>query len=161
MAKVIIVDENDEIIDYKERAELVRNDIYRVSALWITNTQGDILLAQRSFSKAHNPGVWGPAVAGTIEEGEDYETNILKEAEEEIGLTNIQPIFFSKNRISGEHEYFTTWFTAVIEKELADFKINDEVAAIRWISRDELKKEYREHPEHFIPSARNWLPQFI
>jgi len=161
MAKVIIVNENDEIIGYKERRDLERNDIYRVSSLWITNSQGDVLLAQRAFNKSHDPGKWGPAVAGTVEENENYETNITKEMFEEIGLSDVKPAFFSKTRISGEHEYFTTWFTAIINKNLADFKINEEVAAIRWVSRGELKKEYSEHPENFIPSAHNWLPLFI
>ncbi len=30
--------------------------------------------------------MWGSAVAGTVEKGEDYESNIYKETEEEIGL---------------------------------------------------------------------------
>ena len=33
------------------------------------------------------PEVWGPAVSGTNEEGETYDSNIIKEAQEEIGLT--------------------------------------------------------------------------
>ncbi|MFA6422790.1 MAG: NUDIX domain-containing protein, partial [Candidatus Buchananbacteria bacterium] len=86
MAKIIIVNENDEAIGHKERNELDFSDIYRVSGLWITNLKGEILLAQRAFTKNHDPGKWGPAAAGTVEEGEDYETNILKEAEEELGL---------------------------------------------------------------------------
>ena len=33
----------------------------------------------RSFTKSHDPGKWGPAVAGTVEEGETY--NFLKEGQ--------------------------------------------------------------------------------
>ena len=84
--KTIIVNENDEIIGYKGKGTLEKSDIYRVSALWIQNSKGDILLAQRKLTKKHSPGKWGPAVAGTNDEGESYESNIIKETEEEIGL---------------------------------------------------------------------------
>lgn len=87
-SKIIIVDENDTIIGHKNRDSMEDGDMYRVSALWIQNSKGDILLAQRSFDKRNDPGKWGPAVAGTVEEGETYESNIIKEAEEEIGLKN-------------------------------------------------------------------------
>lgn len=104
--KIIIVDENDEIIKHKERGTLNQSDIYRVSALWIQNSKGEILLAQRSFNKKNHPGKWGPAVAGTNDEGETYESNIVKEAEEEIGLKNISFQKSINQKVEGEHNYF-------------------------------------------------------
>ena len=67
--EIIIVDKEDNIIGYKDRYKLDPSDIYRVSALWLTNSKEDILLAQRSFDKKHYPGKWGPAVAGTVKKG--------------------------------------------------------------------------------------------
>src|SRR3989338_4963070 len=99
--KIPIVDENDEIIEYKDEKDRKPEDICRVAGLWVTAPNGDILLAQRAFVKKRSPGVWGPAVAGTVEEGETYEQNIIKEAEEEIGLKNLKPIFGPKIRRSG------------------------------------------------------------
>lgn len=84
----VIVNENDEIIGHKLREEVdPKNDIYRVSALWVTNSAGDVLIAQRKLTKKHAPGKWEPAVAGTVEKGETDESNIYKEAQEEIGLS--------------------------------------------------------------------------
>ncbi len=34
------------------------------------------MLAQRKFTKNHNPGTWGPAVTGTVAESETYDSNI-------------------------------------------------------------------------------------
>jgi len=56
MVLIPIVDEKDKIIGYKDRKEIQKEDIYRVSALWITNSKDEILLAQRAFSKSHDPG---------------------------------------------------------------------------------------------------------
>lgn len=38
--KIIIVDENDKIIGYKDRELINSDDIYRVSGLWIKNSEG-------------------------------------------------------------------------------------------------------------------------
>ena len=84
MALIPVVNEQDEIIGYKERAEIQKDDIYRIVSLRITNPQGQILIAQRAFTKKHAPGKRSPAVAGTVEKGETYEQNIRKEAKEEL-----------------------------------------------------------------------------
>lgn len=78
--KIPVVNEQDEIIDYKDRSVLDPRDLCHVTGLWVTDSDGNILLAQRSFKKKHDPGIWGPAVSGTVEEGETYESNIIKEA---------------------------------------------------------------------------------
>src|SRR3989338_789730 len=77
--RVVIVDKNDKIIGHKHRGTLNKEDIYRVSALWITNSQKEILLARRHHTKTHDPRKWGPAVAGTVDEGESYVDNIINE----------------------------------------------------------------------------------
>jgi isopentenyldiphosphate isomerase len=151
MTKNIIVNENDEIIGYKQRSEIKQDDIYRVSALWVKNSQGDILLAKRSMTKKNSPGKWGPAVAGTVEEGETYESNIIKEAEEEIGLILKDFKKLDKIRRTGEHNYFGQWFEAVIDKKIDEFKIQeDEVEQIKWFSKNELKNEAKNNPESLL-----------
>ena len=155
--RIVIVDEDDRIIGHIARDELYGREnqiIYRVSVLWITNPRGDILLAQRALTKKHHPGKWGPAVAGTVDEGETYEDNVLKEAEEELGLTNIQPQKSIKRRttpaING-HNHFTQWYTLVIDKPAADFTIQkDEVEQVRWFTRAALKEKVHNHPEQFV-----------
>jgi isopentenyl-diphosphate Delta-isomerase len=155
--QIIIVNNQDEVIGYKERGAQSKQDIYRVSALWITNSKGDILLAQRKFTKSHDPGKWGPAVAGTLEEGETYESNILKEAEEEIGLKNISPVLGLKRRSTGEHNYFTQWYTLTLDKPARNFTIQEEeVEQVKWFTRKELEKKQLEYPENYFKNLR-WL----
>ncbi|OGI75966.1 hypothetical protein A3C67_01195 [Candidatus Nomurabacteria bacterium RIFCSPHIGHO2_02_FULL_42_19] len=115
--KIPIVDKNDDVIEYRERNDQDANAIYRVSSLWIRNSKGEILLARRAFSKSHDPGKWGPAVAGTVEEGETYESNIIKEAEEELGLTNIQLVSGARLRKRTNYNYFVQQFSIVLDKK--------------------------------------------
>lgn len=159
--KIIIVDEEDNIIGYKDRETVTSEDIYRVSALWITNSQGEILLAKRSLTKTHNPGQWGPAVAGTVEEGEDYLVNIIKESLEEIGLKDIIPRVGPKIRVRGKYNFFGQWYTLVVDKALNEFVIDErEVAEIRWISKDNLQREIQIDSSKFSGSMQRFIKLF-
>lgn len=158
MSKIIVVDENDNEIGFKERSEIGPDDIYRVSGLWLTNSKGKILLAQRSFNKhpAHSPGKWGPAVAGTVEKGETYEENIKKEIEEEIGLKDLKlRSVETKFRDTGVRKYFVQIFTAKYDMPAEEFKIpKDEVWQVKWFSKKELKTLLKNKSEDFVTSMK-------
>jgi isopentenyldiphosphate isomerase len=129
-----VVDGNDEYIGDKERSELdFQKDIYRVAALWLTNSANEVLIAQRKFSKDRDPGLWGPAVAGTVEPGETYETNIYKEAEEEIGLSGLVFTLGPKLRVKTPRNYFCQWY------------------------KDKLVQEVAQQPEKYIPTMAEVL----
>lgn len=164
MAKITIVDKEDNVIGEKDRSEITPPDIYRVSALWLTNSRDDILLAQRSFNKKNQPGKWGPAVAGTVEADEDYDKNIVKEIEEEIGLkVSIKdltkgPKLFRNGEL---HKYFGQWYLYAIDKPAPEFRIkHDEVEKVKWFSKNDLEEAFNAHPDDFLSSAPEWLKLF-
>jgi isopentenyldiphosphate isomerase len=161
--KIIIVDKDDNEIGLKERKDKVQGDIHRVSALWLRNSKGEFLLAQRSFSKPRNAGKWGPAVEGTVEEGENYFNNIVKETEEEIGIKDIEftegPKIFSDRK--GGKNHFKQFYTAVLDKSENDFVVQkEEVESVKWFTRDELKKEISKNPEMFLEKMSDYLLMF-
>lgn len=150
---IIIVNQNDEIIWYKKRGTLKSEDIYRVSALWITNSSGEVLLAQRAFTKKHHPGMWWPAVAGTNDKGETYMSNIIKETEEEIWIYNIKPILYKKVKAKSKYNHFTQWFLLKLDKNISEFKKQEEeVEELRWFSKEELLNWFENEPENFLKS---------
>ncbi|MEO6761633.1 MAG: NUDIX domain-containing protein [Candidatus Saccharimonadales bacterium] len=159
-----IVNNDDEFIGLVDRLEADYSKIiYRVSGLWLTNSLGEVLMAQRKFTKRSDPGAWGPAVAGTLDEGETYESNIYKEAEEEIGLTGVKFDLGPKIRVTEPRNYFCQWFTVNLDRPASEFKLQeDEVEAVRWISKGDLVQDITEHPEkyiqHFEHSLRLLLP---
>lgn len=152
---VQIVNKNDELIGHCNRLERPAGAIYRVSALWIENSEYEVLLAQRGLTKKMHPGVWSTAVAGTVDKGETYEENILKETEEEIGITltidDIVPIYKRFNDIPG-NEYFSTHYLYLTDRDISEFtKEEGEVEALKWMPYDELEQDVREHPERYTP----------
>ena len=161
MDAIIIVDDCDNIIGIKERNSITKKDVYRVSALWITNSKDEILLARRSLNKEHSPGKWGPAVTGTIEENETYDSNMIKETEEEIGLKNIKPQKGLKIKMVTKYNYFCQWYFLKIDRNLEEFKIQkSEIEEIEWFSREELSHKINENQDEFILSVRRGLEMF-
>ncbi|MFA6077211.1 MAG: NUDIX hydrolase [Candidatus Paceibacterota bacterium] len=159
--RIPIVNEQDEIIKIIDSTDRQKSDICRVSALWVTDRDGNVLLAQRSFSKKFSPGLWGPAVAGTLEEGETYESNILKEAQEEINLVGIKPNKENKTRMSTTHEYFCQWFSVVVDGGYPFVKQDSEVEKVKWFTKEELLKLFADKPEIFVQSFKYLVNYFI
>lgn len=150
MAKLYIVNEKDEIIRETERETVSTDEIVRTTALWITNDKGDILLSQRSFSKKYNPGRWDPAAAGTVEAGESYESNIEKEAFEEIGIKNEQFELGPKRFFQKPYRCFCQFFSWQTDLPSEEFTIQaDEINAIKWWKIEELKKAIKDNPDQF------------
>lgn len=163
MEQVIIVNENDEEIGSIPRIKISPKYFYRISSLWITNSKNEILIAKRALTKKSNPGKWGPAVAGTNAVGETYESNIIKEAEEEIGINlndfNLKKSFKQK-RISKQftNRYFNQWFCVKIDKKINEFKIDKkEVIEIKWIKKEELLNYFNKNPNNFVGSFKDML----
>ena len=151
----IIVDENDEIIGHKNRSEIVSGDIYRATGLWIENSAGEVLLGQRSLAKKNEPGKWGPAVSGTVEKGETYESNIAKEAQEEIGLIGCEFQKVEKMRISEKRNYFAQWFFVKVDRKIEEFVLEDGAfEQIKWFKSKELKSALEAAPENFVPGLK-------
>lgn len=167
MSRITIVDESDKPIGSKERDLVGPEDIYRVAAIWITSPRGTILMAQRAAGKKHSPGKWAAAVVGTVEDGEDYKTNAVKEATEEIGLTvhadKLHEGPLQRIRIPNPtRNYFCQWFyyTTDMPIEVLELKA-DEVADLKWFSKDELLELMDKQPTMFVESAQTWMKEVM
>jgi isopentenyl-diphosphate delta-isomerase len=151
-----VVDENDEVIGYKLRYDITTNDIYRVAALWIVNSKGNILLTKRVATKTHDPDKWQPAVAGTVEKDESYLENVIKETKEEIGVdvNENELVPWPKHlRRNTPWNYFAQMFTYKTDKKISEFIPKKyEVAGIKWFSPDDIEKLLKESPDFFVKS---------
>ncbi len=159
--RIPIVNEQDEIIKNIDSKDRKPGEITRVTGIWVGNEKGEVLLAQRAFNKKRDPGLWGPAAAGSVEEGETYESNAIKELEEEIGLKNVKLIKGPKSRRSTSHEYFAQMFIAFVKSDYSFIKQDEEVEALKWFSKEELFKLLKEKPEIFLPSIQRTSGYFF
>ncbi len=154
--KVLIVDDQDKVIGSLDRRKIREGiDIFRCSALWLTNSKGDVLIAQRHHTKAKEPNKWGPAVAGTVEHDETYESNIYKEAEEEIGLSGVKFVLGPKLMSVGPRKQWIQLFTAKLDRPESEFRLQeDEVEKVAWVPKEELIKDVAQNPGKYVPSMQ-------
>jgi isopentenyldiphosphate isomerase len=160
-----IVNEKDEIIWYKERWTLkFPEDIYRISSLWLENSKWEVLIAQRSLAKENQPWIRWPATAWTNAKWETYESNIIKEAKEEIWLElknykigpKQPPELYTKNR-----RHFCQRFIAQSDLDISQFQLEkDWVEKIQRISKDKITKRVKTKPEEFTPNANKYIELF-
>lgn len=162
MAKIPIVDRHDQVIGYKERTQInAKLDIYRGASLWVTNSNHEVLLAQRSFSKKLDPGKWGEAVGGTVENHDTYLQTIVREAEEELGLIDLELTEGPKQLIRGPYQYFTQWYFAELDLPLEEFSPQEsEVESLQWISAKELVADHNLNPMSYISSMKEIIELF-
>ncbi len=166
MSNCTVVDTEDRVLDYLPVEELLPGDIYRITGLWLHDGRGQVLIAQRSATKANDPNRWGPAVAGTVEQGETYESNIYKEATEELGLENKvfqqgSKLFVNDNGY-GQGYFVQLYLCEIDELTVKNFLLQpDEVQRVRWISLDELRGWVQTAPAEFTVSFSQALESVV
>jgi len=98
-----------------------------------------------------------------LEKGETYESNILKEIEEEIGVSlepaDIQSIgnFYEET----SHKYFVGTFYAKIDSKTNFVLQKEEVEAVKWISWFDLEKDIIENPTKYLLSLNRGILERI
>ncbi|EGK03151.1 NUDIX hydrolase [Dysgonomonas gadei] len=101
-----LVDETGNIIGQAPRS--VCHDgsklLHPVIHLHIFNSEGDLYLQKRSPTKDVQPNKWDSSVAGHIDLDEMPYMAAWREAREELGLSDIEPIFITKYIIETEKE---------------------------------------------------------
>ena len=91
---------------------------------------------------------------GTVEKGETYESNAIKEIGEEIGLKNVPLKFYKKLYYENSNgRRFCCIFIAFSDKKENEFVLQEEeVAEVKWISLEELSSWSQKSPDDFLPS---------
>jgi len=155
--KITLVDKNDNVIGEAERGmERDGVDIYRVSALWLVNSRDELLVVRRAYTKAHHPGRLACSVAGTVEVGETYLSNVEKEAEEELGVTGVEFEELFKDFRDGQYLHFTMWYVGECDLEIGDFKADPrEVAEIFWMKYEDVVQDLKDNPDGWVGAGKS------
>ena len=116
-----------------------------------------ILLGQRSATRAFYPGVWD-AFGGHVEPGEGHEQTLIRELQEELGITPTQWNYletFSLSQPNKETDLLTIylylvtdWIGTPINRQL------EEHSTIGWFSLEQATQLHLAHPTYPTIFAR-------
>ena len=93
-----IVDEEGNVIGCMTRREAHdgTKKLHPVVHLHLFNSNGELYLQKRPDWKDIQPGKWDTAMGGHVDYGEDIKHSLMREAREELGIVEFEPIFITK-----------------------------------------------------------------
>ena len=140
-----IVDENGNVIDAATRKECHSGSklLHPVVHLHILNETKDALYMQkRSMLKDIQPGKWDTAVGGHVDLGENVNMALMREAKEELGLTDFTPSHVVSYVFESEieRELVNTVSTVVNQNEVKIVIDPEEISEGRFWTFAEIKE---------------------
>lgn len=140
----VVNEQNEPTGEKLPRSAVHEHDAYwhRTTIIWVVNLKKEVLCQQRSFKKDENPGKWQSYFGGHVNVGESYDENAAREVQEELGITisikDLRAICIRKNET---HKHFGQVYLLRWDGDISKLTFNDgEVAQVKWISVDELKR---------------------
>ena len=153
MENVILVDTNDTPVGQMEKLKAhLKGELHRALSVLIFNSEGEILLQQRAFSKYHTPGLWSNTCCSHPRPGEDSLEAATRRLGEEMGFTTpliksfdfIYRAHFDNGLI--EHEFDHVFFgTFDAEPVINPEEAND----FKWVKLNNLMEDMRSVPENY------------
>lgn len=148
--KVILVNEKDEPIGLMEKIEAHEKALlHRAFSVFVFNKKNELMIQQRAFSKYHSPGLWTNTCCSHQREGETNVEAGKRRLQEEMGFsTELQDTisFIYKAPFDNgltEHEFDHI----LVGNFDGEPDLNpEEVAAWKWVSLDNLKKDMKKNP---------------
>ena len=149
-----VVDEEDNIVGKAERSKVHSSGlIHRSVFFFVFNEKNEILVNKRSRTKEFYPGYYSIALGGHLNSGESYEQAVIREAEEELGISEAKPVFikfFKRRKEEKDKENVKLYAFFINSKE--KLKIDkSEISEAFFTSLEEVKKLMEK--EKFIPDT--------
>jgi len=159
---LILVDEADREIGHLSKGECHNGDgvLHRAFSLFIFNSDGELMLQQRSDDKRLWPLFWSNSCCSHPRRGESMDVATERRLEQELGMAADFHFLF-------KFQYHARYHDLGSENEMCSVYVglcddpprpnSTEISAVRWITADALDREFQEQPEVLTPwFAREW-----
>jgi isopentenyl-diphosphate delta-isomerase type 1 len=150
-----VVDAEDRVIARRRRVEVHAEGLFhRAVHLFVFHPDGRMLLQKRSRWNDAEPGKWTSSCAGHLDAGEDYNAAVMREAGEELGLElpNLPEKIAYLRAVPELGQEFVTVYRLVATGPFVFPE--DEVEALEWWEREDLRQAVEATPDHFAGSFR-------
>jgi isopentenyldiphosphate isomerase len=150
-----VVNERDEVIGRNTRSAVHRLGLmHRAVHVLVFNARGQVFLQKRSLLKDRQPGLWDSSASGHVDSGEDYDTSVRREMQEEIGLrVEKTPRRLFKVPPGPETDHEHVWVYRC-EAEGPFVLSPEEIETGGWFSQAQVDEWMRDRPEEFARAFR-------
>ncbi len=154
---VTLVDENDNVVGYKEKYEAHHNPVplhRAISVIIVSPDNKKMLLQKRSLLKPTWGGYWSNATCTHPLPNESYKDAAKRRLVEEMGIkTRLTEIFrfiyeAKYDTIWGEHELDVVFVGKLKGRVKLD---KDEAEDFKWVNTDKLKVDIKARTELYTP----------
>jgi isopentenyl-diphosphate delta-isomerase len=154
--QLILVDANDREIGVETKGNCHDGDgiLHRAFSLFIFNSQGELLLQQRSADKRLWPLFWSNSCCSHPRAGETMDIAVGRRLDQELGMRSSLKLLYKfeyqarYKDLGSEHELCWVYIGHSDEPVRANVT---EVAQWRWVKPADLSREIDEHPGRFTP----------
>lgn len=152
--QVVLVDEQGNELGLMGKTEAHQKGVlHKAISVIIFNSNGEMLLQQRAFTKYHWAGIWSNTCCSHPRQGETFEQAAKRRLKEELGIeTQLDKqfyfIYMAKDEKSGLTEHEFDWvFTGKFDES---FEYNThEINAIKWLTKNELDTDMKINPDKY------------
>ena len=162
MDQVILVDENDQEKGVMEKLSAHQQGLlHRAVSGFVINDKWELLLQQRALTKYHTPGIWSNTVCSHPRPKESALQAVTRRLQEEMGMNadfhEVGTLVYRAEFDNGltEHEFDHIFVATYKNQKICPNP--DEVGDYRWVNRQHLEAEIKQHPERFSP----WMQLII
>lgn len=126
---------------------LRQGEYHLVVHIWIVSPEGKLLLQRRSENKRLMPGEWA-ATGGAAISGEDSFSAASRELYEELGIKRTPNNMKKAFRLKRRNSLLDVWFTSC-DKPTDELTLQeDEVAEVKWATKEELEEMIKKGKFH-------------
>lgn len=156
MVKFDLVNEKDEVIGETDKSTAhALKQLHRVAAVYVFNSYNELLVQVHKKSG----GLYDHSVGGHVSKGESYDDAAVREASEEIGIS--QPLTHVSNFYSDEGVYLHMFGLYECTASNAwHFEPNEEVNELVPMSIASIRSEMAKNPQKFTGGFRNSMREY-
>ncbi len=154
--ELILVDESDNELGSlsKQQCHDGEGILHRAFSLFVFNADGELLLQKRGADKRLWPLFWSNSCCSHPRKGESMEVATRRRLREELGIdATLEFAYkFSYRAQFGDLGSENEMCSVFLGKTNQAYSANEnEIADVRYVSREVLQDEFRENPEQFTP----------
>lgn len=157
---LILVDERDQVLGYRSKAECHDGEgiLHRAFSLFVFNDAGELLLQQRSARKRLWPLFWSNSCCSHPRAGESMDVAVQRRLGQELDISaELQYLYkfrYHARYADAGSEHELCWVYIGVSREQVRENTN-EIAAWRFVAPTALDQEMADRPGSFTP----WFQQ--